>query len=219
MIDTLWPLGRSSEYVTLLEIAYTCFILIIMLRANNLRSKSSYNLDQYSGTATLPVKTTASSKEFGSRWNDLILCLFILNNYNFFITTLAVCRWTLAQAESSELLSKKQEDLHNTYYNNMVMYINNKQGDTESSMSSGLRSKKELFKSRESLYSTMLPVKVRLSQKHSVAGRLHNRGKRWQTTECFVGSVSLCLQQRDILKITSQLIDSGPTIKVATQWK
>ena len=43
----------------------------------------------------------------------------------------------------------------------MVMYINNKQGDNESSMSSGpLRSKKELFKSRESLYSAMLPVKV-----------------------------------------------------------
>ena len=72
-----------------------------------------------------------------------------------------MCRWTLAQAESTELLTKKQEDLHNTYYNNMVMYINNKQGDNESSMSSGLRSKKELFKSRESLYSTMLPVKVR----------------------------------------------------------
>ena len=72
-----------------------------------------------------------------------------------------MCRWTLAQAESTELLTKKQEDLHNTYYNNMVMYINNKQGDNESSMSSGLRSKKELYKSRESLYSTMLPVKVR----------------------------------------------------------
>ena len=42
----------------------------------------------------------------------------------------------------------------------MVMYINNKQGDNESSMSSGLKSKKELFKSRESLYSTMLPVKA-----------------------------------------------------------
>ena len=40
------------------------------------------------------------------------------------------------------------------------MYINNKQGDNESSMSSGLKSKKELFKSRESLYSTMLPVKA-----------------------------------------------------------
>ena len=71
-----------------------------------------------------------------------------------------MCRWTLAQAESTELLTKKQEDLHNTYYNNMVMYINNKQGDNESSMSSGLKSKKELFKSRESLYSTMLPVKA-----------------------------------------------------------
>ena len=42
----------------------------------------------------------------------------------------------------------------------MIMYINNKQGDNESSMSSGLKSKKELFKSRESLYSTMLPVKA-----------------------------------------------------------
>ena len=67
----------------------------------------------------------------------------------------------MAQTESSELIQEKQDKLHNTYYNNMVMYINNKQGDNESSMSSGpLRSKKELFKSRESLYSAMLPVKV-----------------------------------------------------------
>ena len=89
----------------------------------------------------------------------LLVCPTLkLSNLN--ITRLTVCRWTLAQAESTELLTKKQEDLHNTYYNNMVMYINNKQGDNESSMSSGLKSKKELFKSRESLYSTMLPVKA-----------------------------------------------------------
>ena len=44
-------------------------------------------------------------------------------------------RWTLAQTESSELLQKKQEDLHNTYYNNMVMYINNKNSDTDSTVS------------------------------------------------------------------------------------
>ena len=127
-----------------------------MLRANNLRSKSSYNLDQHSGTATLPVKTTASSKQFGSRCVQTLSCFFFVWQT---IKHLQL-RWTLAQAESTELLTKKQEDLHNTYYNNMVMYINNKQGDTESSMSSGLRSKKELFKSRESLYSTMLPVKA-----------------------------------------------------------
>ena len=40
----------------------------------------------------------------------------------------------------------------------MVMYINNKQGGNESSVS-GVKSKKDLYKSRESLYSTMLPVK------------------------------------------------------------
>ena len=34
-----------------------------MLRANNLRSKSSYNLDQ----PPQPLATTASSKQFGSR--------------------------------------------------------------------------------------------------------------------------------------------------------
>ena len=54
----------------------------------------------------------------------------------------SVFRWTLAQTESSELLQKKQEDLHNTYYNNMVMYINNKSGDNESSLS-GLRVSEE----------------------------------------------------------------------------
>ena len=38
----------------------------------------------------------------------------------------------MAQTESSELIQEKQDKLHNTYYNNMVMYINNKQGDCRS---------------------------------------------------------------------------------------
>ena len=55
--------------------------------------------------------------------------------YNTFISVDYFDRWTLAQTESSELLQKKQEDLHNTYYNNMVMYINNKNSDTDSTVS------------------------------------------------------------------------------------
>ena len=40
-------------------------------------------------------------------------------------------RWTLAQYEAE----KKQEKVHNTYYNNMVCYINNKNSDTDSHQS------------------------------------------------------------------------------------
>ena len=54
---------------------------------------------------------------------------------NYLISVDYFDRWTLAQTESSELLQKKQEDLHNTYYNNMVMYINNKNSDTDSTVS------------------------------------------------------------------------------------
>ena len=68
-------------------------------------------------------------------------------------------RWTLAQTESSELIQEKQDKLHNTYYNNMVMYINNKTGDNESTISGIKGRRQSLAKSRESLYSTMLPVK------------------------------------------------------------
>ena len=65
----------------------------------------------------------------------------------------------MAQTESSELIQEKQDKLHNTYYNNMVMYINNKTGDNESTLSGIKGRRQSLAKSRESLYSTMLPVK------------------------------------------------------------
>ena len=44
-------------------------------------------------------------------------------------------RWTLAQTDSVETLRERQERLHNTYYNNMVCYINNKNGDGDSTVS------------------------------------------------------------------------------------
>ena len=44
-------------------------------------------------------------------------------------------RWTLAQTDSVETLKERQERLHNTYYNNMVCYINNKNGDGDSTVS------------------------------------------------------------------------------------
>ena len=45
-------------------------------------------------------------------------------------------RWTLAQPETAgQLRQEKQDRKNNTYYNNMVMYINNKQGDNDSTVS------------------------------------------------------------------------------------
>ena len=45
-------------------------------------------------------------------------------------------RWTLAQPETAgQLRQEKQDRKNNTYYNNMIMYINNKQGDNDSTVS------------------------------------------------------------------------------------
>ena len=44
-------------------------------------------------------------------------------------------RWTLAPAEAATLMQGKQDKKNNTYYNNMIMYINNKNGDNDSTMS------------------------------------------------------------------------------------
>ena len=44
-------------------------------------------------------------------------------------------RWTLAQQETAGLVQGKKDLRNNTYYNNMIMYINNKNGDNESAMS------------------------------------------------------------------------------------
>ena len=44
-------------------------------------------------------------------------------------------RWTLAQQDTVGLVQEKKEKRNNTYYNNMIMYINNKNGDNESTMS------------------------------------------------------------------------------------
>ena len=41
----------------------------------------------------------------------------------------------MAQPETAELMREKQDRKNNTYYNNMVMYINNKNGDNESNIS------------------------------------------------------------------------------------
>jgi len=68
-----------------------------LLRTNNLKSKSSYQLNQLN---------SQNAQKFGSRW-------------------------TLAQYQAE----KRQEKVHNTYYNNMVCYINNKQSDTDSHQS------------------------------------------------------------------------------------
>ena len=95
-----------------------------MLRAQTLKSKSSYNINQY------PLVASNQARVGGSRW-------------------------TLAQPEAAGLMQSKQDQKNNTYYNNMIMYINNKQGDNDSTMS-GLKAKQHLAKSRESLYSTML---------------------------------------------------------------
>jgi len=107
-----------------------------MLRANNLRSKSSYNINQFPG----------NTNKFGSRW-------------------------TLAQTETAESRQEKQEKLHNTYYNNMVCYINNKNSDTDSTMSA-IKARK-LGKSRESLYSAMLkePIKESKEEEECAACR------------------------------------------------
>jgi len=107
-----------------------------MLRANNLRSKSTYNINTYPGNAN----------KFGSRW-------------------------TLAQTESAESRQERQEKLHNTYYNNMVCYINNKNSDTDSTMSA-IKARK-LGKSRESLYSAMLkePIKESKEEEECAACR------------------------------------------------
>jgi hypothetical protein len=107
-----------------------------MLRANNLRSKSTYNINTFPG----------NTNKFGSRW-------------------------TLAQTESAESRQEKQEKLHNTYYNNMVCYINNKNSDTDSTMSA-IKARK-LGKSRESLYSAMLkePIKESKEEEECAACR------------------------------------------------
>ena len=41
----------------------------------------------------------------------------------------------MAQTENRETDKERQERLHNTYYNNMVCYINNKNGDADSALS------------------------------------------------------------------------------------
>jgi len=108
-----------------------------MLRANTLKSKSSYNINQFPGN-------TATNK-FGSRW-------------------------TLAQPDSAESRKERREKLQNTYYNNMVCYINNKNSDTESTMSAVKA--RQLGKSRESLYSTMKePIKESKEEEECAACR------------------------------------------------
>merc|ERR1719210_2502628 len=104
-----------------------------MLRAHTLKSKSSYNINQYPLVAPNQNNRVAGS------------------------------RWTLAPAEAATLMQGKQDKKNNTYYNNMIMYINNKNGDNDSTMSA-MKSRQHLAKSRESLYSTMLredPIKER----------------------------------------------------------
>ena len=76
-----------------------------MLRAHTLKSKSSYNINQWPAVAN-----SGQQAKFGSRW-------------------------TLAQPETAGLMQDKQDRKNNTYYNNMIMYINNKNGDNESTMS------------------------------------------------------------------------------------
>ena len=44
-------------------------------------------------------------------------------------------RWTLAQQDTAGLVQEKKDKRNNTYYNNMIMYINNKNGDNDSTMS------------------------------------------------------------------------------------
>jgi len=56
-------------------------------------------------------------------------------------------RWTIAQPSNREQMEARQEKMHNTYYNNMMCYINYKQNDTDSSISTSRR----LGKSMESL--------------------------------------------------------------------
>ena len=77
-----------------------------MLRAHTLKSKSSYNINQWPAVAN----SQQQQAKFGSRW-------------------------TLAQPETAGLMQEKQDRKNNTYYNNMIMYINNKNGDNESTMS------------------------------------------------------------------------------------
>ncbi|XP_023340024.1 uncharacterized protein LOC111710193 [Eurytemora carolleeae] len=84
-----------------------------LIRANTLKSKSSYQLNQY------PL-----SKQYGSRW-------------------------TIAQPSTREQLEARQEKIHNTYYNNMMCYINYRQNDTDSATSK--KSRRALGKSVESL--------------------------------------------------------------------
>ena len=91
-------------------------------------------------SAASPPTTSTSSLNTTSSAAGLDNIIDNDNNDNenkavFWIVIPISDRWTLAQTESSELLQKKQEDLHNTYYNNMVMYINNKNSDTDSSVS------------------------------------------------------------------------------------
>merc|ERR1711953_159041 len=95
-----------------------------MLRAQTLKSKSSYNISQW------PAVTNNNSNKLGSGW-------------------------TLAQPETAELAKEKKDRRNNTYYNNMIMYINNKNGDTDSTMSA-IKARQNLMKSRESLYSNMV---------------------------------------------------------------
>lgn len=83
-----------------------------LLRTTNLKSKSSYQLNQF------PI-----TNKYGSRW-------------------------TIAQSAAREQLESKQEKVHNTYYNNMMCYINYRQAnDTDSAVSKARR----LGKSVESL--------------------------------------------------------------------
>ena len=89
-----------------------------MLRAHTLKSKSSYNVSQW--------PAVSSSNKSGSR-------LVGGNSTDEYPGSLS--RWTLAQPETAGLVGEKKDLRNNTYYNNMIMYINNKNGDNDSTMS------------------------------------------------------------------------------------
>ena len=135
-----------------------------MLRAQTLKSKSSYNISQW------PAVTNNNSNKLGSR-------LVAPSHYVSTDSQVSFSRWTLAQPETAELAKEKKDRRNNTYYNNMIMYINNKNGDTDSTMSAikvihlldlidawqtdvrkdfNFQARQNMMKSRESLYSTML---------------------------------------------------------------
>ena len=99
-----------------------------MLRAHTLKSKSSYNISQQWPAVQGPgAPVHGQQNKFGSRSGHFFV--FILNLKH-------TLRWTLAQPETAgQLRQEKQDRKNNTYYNNMIMYINNKQGDNDSTVS------------------------------------------------------------------------------------